>query len=558
MADEEKKLRMSFDPNMIGHLGIKMYSQIPNAIAELIANAYDADATKVYVKLYDKEGDKRIEVWDNGHGMSFDEVNDKFLCIGRNRRDDDATISPNGRKATGKKGLGKLALFGIGDLIEITTIKKNSEGSNQKLKFILSWTALQEKHRVEDYHPEFVYKECGQEEYSTSIILKDLNRQSSFNKKDLANSLSRLFDFFSKDFKCFISLNDDEPIDIDNKLKFDNIVSQFNWKFPDNFEGVKPDYPYRGEISGEIISTPTPLSPGFRGLTLFANGRLVNAPEFFGIIESSNVFSYLTGWLNVDFIDDMEEDAIATDRQSLDWELSITIDLKEFIVAVIRYVMNDWRRKRKKIKDETIRVKIGINMEDWFEALPSGKIKEKTEGIIDILEKDDGVSIETQEKIANNLHCLIPEYPFYHWRHLHDEIKDVAKDKYRNEDYYGAFFEAVKHYANSVRAKAGNFDPSTDDYLMMAKVFGMAGIKPRMLSVTKGYTRPNGAAFHPDVIKNIEEAQKELSQGVIRGGRNILAHTTDKDLRVSGLFSEKDCLDALSLLSHLFRRLDDA
>ena len=41
---ENKVLRMSFDPQTIEHLGVKMYSQIPNAVAELIANSYDADA----------------------------------------------------------------------------------------------------------------------------------------------------------------------------------------------------------------------------------------------------------------------------------------------------------------------------------------------------------------------------------------------------------------------------------------------------------------------------------------------------------------------------------
>lgn len=37
---------MSFDPHTIEHLGVKMYSVLPNAIAELIANAYNADALR--------------------------------------------------------------------------------------------------------------------------------------------------------------------------------------------------------------------------------------------------------------------------------------------------------------------------------------------------------------------------------------------------------------------------------------------------------------------------------------------------------------------------------
>jgi len=144
-----KHLKMSFDPQTIEHLGVKMYSNIPNAIAELIANAYDADAKNVYVKLYNGI-DKRIEVIDDGAGMSFDEINENFLRIGRNRRKAGAKTSPSGaRKATGKKGLGKLALFGIGDVIEIRTTKKHS---TERVIFTLNWEELRATNG-NDYEP---------------------------------------------------------------------------------------------------------------------------------------------------------------------------------------------------------------------------------------------------------------------------------------------------------------------------------------------------------------------------------------------------------------------
>src|SRR5258705_9231480 len=76
---KRKKLEMSFDPNTIEHLGIKMYSSLPTAIAELIANAYDADAQKVEIYLVDKTKNREIIVADNGIGMSFDDINNFFL-----------------------------------------------------------------------------------------------------------------------------------------------------------------------------------------------------------------------------------------------------------------------------------------------------------------------------------------------------------------------------------------------------------------------------------------------------------------------------------------------
>jgi hypothetical protein len=78
------------------------------------------------------------------------------------------------------------------------------------------------------------------------------------------------------------------------------------------------------------------------------------------------------------------------------------------------------------------------------------------------------------------------------------------------------------------------------------------------LEVAAGYLRANGTNFAVNTIANIENAQRKLSQGLIEGGRNVVAHEEVLDLSVSGLFSEKDCLDLLSLISHLMCRIDEA
>jgi len=107
--DEKGKLEhleMQFDPQTIEHLGVQMYSTLPPVIAELISNSYDADAKEVKIELFD-EGDKLIRISDNGHGMTFNNLNEKFLRIGRNRRKDDGgQFSESGnRLVIGKRGL---------------------------------------------------------------------------------------------------------------------------------------------------------------------------------------------------------------------------------------------------------------------------------------------------------------------------------------------------------------------------------------------------------------------------------------------------------------------
>ena len=60
--------------------------------------------------------------------------------------------------------------------------------------------------------------------------------------------------------------------------------------------------------------------------------------------------------------------------------------------------------------------------------------------------------------------------------------------------------------------------------------------------------------------KKIMEIKDELNTRMEIYNKNMFAiiMKSKVELKETGLFTENDCLDILSLLSHLFRRLDDA
>ncbi len=536
------KLVMTFEANTIKHLGVKMYSNMPPALAELIANAYDAGATEVHVRLYDIDN-KKVIVEDNGVGMSFDEVNDFFLRIGRNRRDEKQK-APCGRIPTGKKGLGKLALFGIGDTINITTTQ-----GKEVVRFKLDWQEIL-KCKNRDYEPKFEILPKGKTSKGTKIILTNLKRKTGFPVAEYAESLAKLFNF-QDTFVVYLSLNDSKPIKIDNKLKYENIKPEFEWDIQNIVKINDKDYSDKKETSGKIVTTEFPLKANLRGVTLFANGRMVNKPEFFGPSESSHFYSYATGWLNVDFIDNWEEDVISTNRQSIDWENTKTEELRKYIASCISIIERQWRDYRKENKKKKISEKVNINVKDWIGKLP-GRVQEQVETIVNLLDDTPELSENTQQKSIQIIHQLIPEYADYHWRHLHNEIQDASKVDYEKADYYRAFIEAMKRYITSTRNKSGN--TTVSENTMLGEVFG----RGKHLSVAKKYKKPDGTNFTDSTLENIEEGQKHLSMGILAGGRHPVSHEEISDLRESGLFSEMDCLDALSLLSHLVRRLEDA
>src|SRR5580692_9772709 len=108
---EEKQLHLSFSGRIIDHLGIQMYQSPTAAIAEMIANSWDADATLVEIDIPQRVGaDSTISVKDDGNGMTFQECQDRFLNVGYCRRGKSATESSlGGRPVLGRKGIGKFA-----------------------------------------------------------------------------------------------------------------------------------------------------------------------------------------------------------------------------------------------------------------------------------------------------------------------------------------------------------------------------------------------------------------------------------------------------------------
>ena len=77
------KFTMSLSLNVLNHLGINLYSNIPAVLSEIVANSWDADATEVKINV---DNDK-ITIEDNGCGMSADDINKKFLYVGHRKRE---------------------------------------------------------------------------------------------------------------------------------------------------------------------------------------------------------------------------------------------------------------------------------------------------------------------------------------------------------------------------------------------------------------------------------------------------------------------------------------
>lgn len=124
--------QFTVDTKLFRELGELLVGRESIAMAELIKNAYDADATEV--RVYGENLDDRergmIQISDDGIGMSDEEFRNGYLRIaGRTRSSGDRRSKRFKRRYTGEKGLGRLAANKLGTLLEIRSWKWNGRFS---------------------------------------------------------------------------------------------------------------------------------------------------------------------------------------------------------------------------------------------------------------------------------------------------------------------------------------------------------------------------------------------------------------------------------------------
>lgn len=393
----EEKLILKFDPNTIEHLGISLYSKLPSVLSELISNSWDADSEEVKINFIDKNDIKEIEYTDFGDGMTFEELNEKYLVIGRNRREQIANqTSGCGRKVIGKKGLGKLSVFGICDIIEVISIKNGF-----KNHFRMDLQAI--KNSQGNYSPDLLISKntrVEKNEKGTIILLRKVRRKSGFDLNSIAISLSKKFLIFDK-MKVRLSLNYIDVVEVLNELKFNDLKEQFKWDFPNNRYGE--GYEYWNSICGSIITTETPIrDTEMSGIYLTSRGKIVNNASFYGLRDNDLFHSYVTGYLEVDFIDEFDIDVISTDRQSLNWENDKTKELQNYIQTIIKKIGNEWRIKRGDSKKIAIKKEKLLDVEEWQNSLPSYE-RELSNKIINPILENSSIDINESSEIIGSV-----------------------------------------------------------------------------------------------------------------------------------------------------------
>lgn len=131
----EEILKFTVDSALLKELGEKLVESVQIALSELIKNAYDADATTVQIVFgEDFNGEKYLEIIDNGIGMSFNDVNNYWMRIATTNKRAKNRSKLFGRPLTGAKGIGRFSCRRLGGKLVMTTIGSVNEEIDTKNK----------------------------------------------------------------------------------------------------------------------------------------------------------------------------------------------------------------------------------------------------------------------------------------------------------------------------------------------------------------------------------------------------------------------------------------
>jgi hypothetical protein len=375
MNNEAKTAPFHFDISLsvLNHLGRKLYRSFITILGEAISNAWDAEATNVWIHLdIDKNA---MVIKDDGHGMSKDDFQDKFLKIGYSKRKDGARSRTKKRPFIGRKGIGKLALLSCAE--KITIVSKIHDGQyvggiidNSGLDKAIKDDLTPNEYPLQDWSRTSLDPYMKDHTQGTIILFENINegvRHSlSFLKKSIAlyfrfSLLDNTFNIFLNDEKITIRCLDDLAMRTEFLWEINDIQDPYVAYLKSIFTAERNEsrtLRVTGGIKGFVASVDRPrnlkitTSDERVGVDLFVNGRLREKDILKHMPTARVVESYLYGQIHCDGLDD-DVDRFTSSRESIvadDLEFGKLVELLK--TQILNEVLNDWDKWRRKHRKE--------------------------------------------------------------------------------------------------------------------------------------------------------------------------------------------------------------
>ena len=375
---ERQPLKLRFLGSLIEQLGAQLYPGATATMAELISNAWDADASNVWIDIplgRTWTEDDRIVVVDDGDGMSYEDAETRYLLVGRKRRVElKKDHTEDGRPLHGRKGIGKLAAFGTAKILECLTV----DTDGQITSFRLDYDHIRDLDPTDDYDVEPAQgdtvlrdPEGNSLAHGTRITLSTLRRRRAMNAVQFRRSLARRFALDADKMRIVVNGEEVGRFDYDLDLRFPSDGKLFD---DDAIDMAADGWAEMASASGPVRwwigFTEKPLrEKQLQGVSVLARGKMVQRPFFFqrtAGAEGQLGQEYLIGEVQADWLDqghDIDTDLIQANRDQLQLEDERLNEFVEWGQDLIRRSLKEWSSLRQQ------RVAQGLDLSNFTDLM---------------------------------------------------------------------------------------------------------------------------------------------------------------------------------------------
>lgn len=342
-SNEIRPYLMRISRLTVDKLGVKLYDRASAVVAELLANSYDADAEIVTVRLplstvlATKNADGEpldngffIEVEDDGYGMTPDEAIDFYLQVGRDRRkheEQGGKSREKGRPVMGRKGIGKLAPFGICKRIELISAggAKTSRGylvTHFYMDFDKILSDTDEPVKFDRGTEDRTYRpNRGTRIRLMSFLPKRVPDATTFHRQ-----LAARFIFAKPDFSIIVEDTRNPSENPPTKVEPISVPVNEQTRIDLSKRPVTTEDGASLPVAGWLAMAINPYKyEELAGVRIYARNKIVATTRDFeqpaGFTGEFTIRSYLVGEIYAEWLDlDDGDDLIRSDRQGILWD----------------------------------------------------------------------------------------------------------------------------------------------------------------------------------------------------------------------------------------------
>ncbi|GGO10982.1 ATP-binding protein [Micromonospora parathelypteridis] len=487
------KYTMKISRLTIDKLGIKLYDRVTAVLAELIANSYDADAEKVEIILpwgvFLSAGSSKtgpadaaqviqpaqdpvtnspipsaqtalvafedaqpvvtmheITIDDDGHGMTAEELNQYYLSVGADRRKRTGSDKSRDklRPVMGRKGIGKLAPFGICETVEVITAGGDATAKGYRVSHIVMRLGEMLADTDAEYNPEPGELDgTYTPNHGTTIKLRDFFRKRVPSREELDRQLCARFGLTREDWKVTIqnSLQSDQSFEL-GTLKIDYLEDT-------KIELSDRPVPYGDTylpVTGFVAYARKPYKdPAMAGVRVYARGKIVAQTRDFdinsGFTGEFKMRSYLVGEIHAEWLD-QEDDLVRSDRQDIIWASDQGEALKLWGQLVVKELAKRADEAMRKEKWKEFQKKAELDKKLGSSSTNEPELRESVTEAAKLLVKDvDPEALEDQEHVDRIADLAIAIGPH---RTLLGTLREVAETTATTVDAVMALFHRAR------------------------------------------------------------------------------------------------------------------